>query len=636
MGADGAASELGVGVHATRRAAAIAVPVLLALAMAFWLSAPLFRAVRSSVGLDGAAWQAAANNRLTRLPRVGETPVPARRPGGLAPSGARQYGLSFDLAKAPDGDLAIYAPRGGLGGLFANRVPLPGEEVTATPSPVLLDRGGLSAFPRSYLHPGPNRADLVLDAGLPLAWPRGLLFGPRAPLESAHRRQAWLESVAPRLGLLTGGLAFLAGVFLALLQPGRLRRETLRPAMFAAVATAYVSLPLSALAGLPARWVWVAADLLPVVLGLFLVAWLFDEGAAPRLRLVLRLAAVILGALTLAELSLPGPGPWRLALESFAVVSTTVAALIGGWRILRGAPADHAAAAGAGLTILWLASAMLCRSTLLPLAPAIATEAVAAAAANLLLAGGLVVLVDQGISEGSAAWGRRRSLAARVQEQSGLIAEQQGAIDRELQRRAVLEERERLTRDIHDGIGGQLVSLLVRLKAGKIDQTDLEAEVQTSLNDLRLIIDSLDHASESFPTALALVSSRLRSQMEAAGVPLVWRQDGAILPDALDARSALDIFRTLQEGCTNILKHARADRAEIDIRSGPDGRGMVLSIADNGCGMPAAPDRSNGRGLRNLRRRAARVGAVMTITAGIGGRGTTIRMEFPPWTATPV
>ena len=84
-----------------------------------------------------------------------------------------------------------------------------------------------------------------------------------------------------------------------------------------------------------------------------------------------------------------------------------------------------------------------------------------------------------------------------------------------MQDQAILEERQRFTRDIHDGIGGQLVSLLLRARRGKLGKNEMIQEIQSGINDLRLIVDSMDHVGDDLSSAL--VSSK-------QGSPVSWKR----------------------------------------------------------------------------------------------------------------
>jgi signal transduction histidine kinase len=94
----------------------------------------------------------------------------------------------------------------------------------------------------------------------------------------------------------------------------------------------------------------------------------------------------------------------------------------------------------------------------------------------------------------------------------------------------------------------------------------------------------------------------------------------------LDASSSLQILRILQESITNVLKHARATRVRIATAVDSD---VTVTIADDGVGFdPARAEAAGGgRGLRNLRHRAAKLGGDVEIQSN--GEGTTVMLRLP-------
>jgi len=85
---------------------------------------------------------------------------------------------------------------------------------------------------------------------------------------------------------------------------------------------------------------------------------------------------------------------------------------------------------------------------------------------------------------------------------SEIITRQDAELRREIEQKAVLQERQRFTRDMHDGIGGQLLSLLMRVRTGRVGMDGIETEIQSGINDLRLVVDSLDHVGDDLSDAL--------------------------------------------------------------------------------------------------------------------------------------
>jgi signal transduction histidine kinase len=201
-------------------------------------------------------------------------------------------------------------------------------------------------------------------------------------------------------------------------------------------------------------------------------------------------------------------------------------------------------------------------------------------------------------------------------------------IEAETRRSAMFEERDRMTRDIHDGIGGQLLSLLMRVRAGGISRDEMEQELQGGLNDLRMIVDSLDHSDISLGVALATFHSRLRLQLDAAGIALHWLQDEADLPDAPDPRVVLNISRILQEALTNVVRHSRATEVHVTISGSRDPASLDVVVRDNGVGWSTTP-RPGGRGLANMTRRADDLGASLMIENNPETSGTRVCLHVP-------
>lgn len=167
------------------------------------------------------------------------------------------------------------------------------------------------------------------------------------------------------------------------------------------------------------------------------------------------------------------------------------------------------------------------------------------------------------------------------------------------------QERARLTRDLHDGISGHLVSIIALSERSETPQ--IEQAARDALNDLRLVIYSLDIGERELRLALASFRERLEPQLHRLGVALGWSM--ASLPEVsgVTPGNALTVLRILQEAITNALKHGPARR--IAVRGGTAADGRAAIIIDND-GQPFAAD-SRGRGLDNMHLRAAKLNAVL-------------------------
>ncbi len=193
---------------------------------------------------------------------------------------------------------------------------------------------------------------------------------------------------------------------------------------------------------------------------------------------------------------------------------------------------------------------------------------------------------------------------------------------RELEReRIVAEERRRITSDIHDGLGGHLVTTLAMLESEhEFSRDDVAEALRGALDDLRVVIDSLDPRETDLIGVLATVRARLEPRLRRRGLRFRW--EVADLPPQPDfgPERLLRVLRVAQEAITNVLKHAHA--TTITVRTGVASRGPYVSVADDGRGFET--DRAEGRGLVNMRRRAAELGGDLDIATGPGGTCVTL------------
>ncbi len=218
---------------------------------------------------------------------------------------------------------------------------------------------------------------------------------------------------------------------------------------------------------------------------------------------------------------------------------------------------------------------------------------------------------------GAIASGNRLALDERTRE-----------LKQEIEKRAVLEERERFTRDLHDGISGQLLSLLLQARRGQLDPADVERGVSQSLADLRLVTASIDTADEGIAASLHAFRERASQQLAIADIALDWHEDAGIEAISLPSGVTLDILRAMQEAVTNVIRHAGAKDMIVTVRGAVDDNALVITLADNGCGFAEQPERM-GNGLKNMRHRIMRSGGNLSVAAGAKGVGTAITFSVP-------
>lgn len=178
----------------------------------------------------------------------------------------------------------------------------------------------------------------------------------------------------------------------------------------------------------------------------------------------------------------------------------------------------------------------------------------------------------------------------------------------EKENEAVNRERMRLMRDLHDGIGGELSSILALADLEHANTTEVAQHARKALTDMRLIISSLEDYGGDLTFALATWRERSAPQFRALGLKLVWQVSDVPALSGMGPAHVLDILRIVQESVTNIMKHANASRVWIKTESFDEG--ICLSICDDGVGFSYS---QTGNGFANMYTRAARVGATLEI-----------------------
>ena len=150
-----------------------------------------------------------------------------------------------------------------------------------------------------------------------------------------------------------------------------------------------------------------------------------------------------------------------------------------------------------------------------------------------------------------------------------------------------------------------------------------EQAAREALNDLRLVIYSLDLGDRELPLALANFRERLIPQLQRLGVELDWSI--ADLPEVsgVTPGNALAVLRILQEAITNALKHGPARK--ITIRGAPSADGMVAITLEND--GRRFVENNGGHGLGNMRRRAQQLHGKLNIDAV--AQGTKLTLLLP-------
>ncbi len=225
-------------------------------------------------------------------------------------------------------------------------------------------------------------------------------------------------------------------------------------------------------------------------------------------------------------------------------------------------------------------------------------------------------------------------LTVQLHEREAELAENYARAAELARRETLVNERQRLMRDMHDGIGGQLMSLLFASRKQAIPQAELTTSLQQVIDELRLIIDSLDTVGETLGTALATFRARIEPRLSAAGIALLWKNSLPESVDGLGPREVLQIFRIVQEAVTNVIKHAHSPTIEITIaQSGENAQVVTITIADAGEGRAA--NAADGHGISNMVARAQSVGGALHIDSTSAGTTVVLTVPVPAVPAPP-
>jgi signal transduction histidine kinase len=220
------------------------------------------------------------------------------------------------------------------------------------------------------------------------------------------------------------------------------------------------------------------------------------------------------------------------------------------------------------------------------------------------------------------------SLAERLQTREAELADSYERLREVEYRQTISQERQRLTQDMHDGMGSSLVTALRVVESGRMTDAELGDVLKGCIDDLKLTIDSLEPVEADLLLLLATLRFRIGPRLNAAGITLRW--DVVDLPklDWLDPRNALHILRILQEAFANILKHTQA--TEIRVTTATAEGGVQVSITDNGQGFEIdnALASATGKGLQNQQRRAQAIGGTVSWRQAPGG-GTQFDLWLP-------
>lgn len=216
-------------------------------------------------------------------------------------------------------------------------------------------------------------------------------------------------------------------------------------------------------------------------------------------------------------------------------------------------------------------------------------------------------------------------LAQRLEERSVELRAQHDKLREVERQQALLLERQRIMQDMHDGLGSSLLSAMVAVEQGTMPQEQVVDVLRECVDDLRLVIDSLEPVGHDLVSLLATMRYRLGKRLQLGGLKLEWDVHDLPPLEWLEPPDALHVLRLMQEALTNALKHARASRVRVVTRD--LGRRVEIRVEDDGEGFDVGTI-SQGRGLRGLQRRAKVLGGSLRVDSS-PGHGTVVTLRLP-------
>jgi signal transduction histidine kinase len=228
-----------------------------------------------------------------------------------------------------------------------------------------------------------------------------------------------------------------------------------------------------------------------------------------------------------------------------------------------------------------------------------------------------------------------RALLAAIADQVAVTVENV-RLRAEAEQVALLQERERLARDLHDSVTQSLYSLTLWIEAGQRSARAgdlahveeylerLEESSRQAIRDMRLLVYELRPPALEYEGLVGALQERLDAVEKRSGI-----QAQLVVQGDVDLPSEVEegLYRIAQEALNNALKHAGASTIIVRLRVGSDD--VELEVADDGAGFDrGAINDTGGMGLTNMHQRATQLGGTLCIVS-TPGEGTRVRAVIP-------
>ena len=210
------------------------------------------------------------------------------------------------------------------------------------------------------------------------------------------------------------------------------------------------------------------------------------------------------------------------------------------------------------------------------------------------------------------------SLAQRVEQKERELRDSFERLSEVESSRAVLAERERILRDMHDGVGSNLATAVRQLESGRATSHQVVQTLRESMDHLKLSIDAMNLPAGDVNALLASLRYRLQPRIESAGLAFNWDVDRLPRWAVANDEAMRHLQFLLLEVISNVLQHAHASTLSLAARAVPGG--IRITLSDDGLGIRGPA--SHGPG--SLKVRADMIGAALSIESTTPGTRVTI------------
>ena len=210
------------------------------------------------------------------------------------------------------------------------------------------------------------------------------------------------------------------------------------------------------------------------------------------------------------------------------------------------------------------------------------------------------------------------TLSAKVADRERELAATYWRLEQAAREQATTLERQRILRDMHDGVGTHISAAIRQLQSGQSKPDELLRTLRDSLDQLKLSIDSIQLPTGDIGALLAALRYRLSPRFAASGLELQWAVDELAPVERLDAQSMRQLQFLLFEAISNVLQHAQAKVLRIEAAMA--GRAVRLCVIDDGGGYDVS------RPPRAVQERARAIGAELSLESRPGR--TVVRLDI--------